>query len=162
MPTWVPGSSLGTGPRASRGFTILELLVVLTIVAVAVGVITFSIRDPAQTRLEQDAARLVALLETARTEARAGGFDVVWVPGAGDDDKGRDMQFRFVGLPAALALPSRWLDERVVAQVVGRTSLVLGPDAILPPQRVVLRLDDQRLEVGTDGLSAFAVVPAEP
>lgn len=159
MPTSAPGSSHRSGRTTARGFTILELLVVLTIVALAVGVITFTIRDPAQTRLEHEAARLVSLLETARTEARTGGFDVLWVP-AGEGAEGEG--FRFVGLPAATALPVRWLEPRVVAQVVGGKALLLGPDAILPPQRVVLHLDDQRLEIGSDGLSAFAVLTAEP
>ncbi len=151
MPTSAPGSK-------ARGFTLIELVVVLAIVAVAAGVITFAIRDPAQTRLDQEAVRLVALLESARTEARTGGWNVVWVPG--NDAEGR--QFRFVGLPKGLELPTRWLDERVAAQVVGGTSLVLGPDAILPPQRLVLRLDDRSLEIGTDGLASFAVVEPAP
>lgn len=151
MPTSVPGSK-------ARGFTLIELVVVLAIVAVAAGVITLAIRDPAQTRLDHEAVRLASLLESARAEARNGGWAVVWVPGA--DAEGR--QFRFVGLPKGLEMPTRWIDERVAAQVVGGTSLVLGPDAILPPQRVVLQLDDRRLEVATDGLGSFAVVEPGP
>jgi general secretion pathway protein H len=153
MPTSAPGSRVGA---AARGFTLIELVVVLAIAALAAGVITLAIREPAQTALDQEAVRLVALLETARAESRAGGFSVVWVPAAGTDEPG----FRFVGLPAALALPSRWLDGRVAARVVGGTSVVLGPDAILPPQRIVLALEDRRLEIASDGLGAFAV--AEP
>jgi general secretion pathway protein H len=49
----------------------------------------------------------------------------------------------------------------VSAQIVGGTTLVLGPDAILPPQRIVLRLEDQRLELASDGLGPFAVASAE-
>ena len=55
-------------------------------------------------------------------------------------------------------MPTRWLDPQVSAQVVGGTTLVLGPDAILPAQRIVLRLADRRLELATDGLGPFAVV----
>ena len=57
-------------------------------------------------------------------------------------------------------LPTRWLDSAVNAQVIGATSLVLGPEAILPPQRLVLRLGERRLDIGSDGIAAFAVVPA--
>lgn len=154
MPTSAPGSNARTHRRA-RGFTLIEVMVVMAIVAIGVGLATLAIRDPAGTRLELDAARLATLLESARTEARTGGMAVAWIP---TQDPQRD-PFVFAGLPPGLALPTRWLDPEVSAQVVGSNQVVLGPDAILPPQRIVLRLDDRRLEVASDGLSAFAVVP---
>jgi general secretion pathway protein H len=76
------------------------------------------------------------------------------VPAANADEA----PFRFVGLRAKSTLPERWLDDRVRAHVIGNNSVVLGPDAILPPQRIVLSLDAQRLEVASDGLAAFAVI----
>jgi general secretion pathway protein H len=96
---------------------------------------------------------------------------VIWVPrgggGAADggaDAQGRALHFRFVGLPTARALPTRWLDERVSAEVVGARTVVLGPSAILPPQRIVLSLEQQRLELASDGLGPFVVAqsPAAP
>jgi general secretion pathway protein H len=153
-----PASPARRCAAADAGFTLIELMVVVAIVALGAALVSLAIRDPAETRLENEAARLVALLETARVEARAGGFAVSWVP---TSDPQTGSAFRFVGLPAAMALPSHWVDDRVGAQVVGGApGLVLGPEAILPPQRVVLTLDDRKLEVGTDGLSAFAVVAA--
>ena len=74
--------------------------------------------------------------------------------------QGEDLHFQFVGLPKALALPGRWLDTRVAAQVVGARALVLGPEAILPAQRIVLSLGERRLELVSDGLGPFTV--AEP
>ena len=41
--------------------------------------------------------------------------------------------------------------------MVGANSLVLGPEAILPPQRIVLQLADKRLELASDGLGPFIV-----
>jgi general secretion pathway protein H len=39
---------------------------------------------------------------------------------------------------------------------------VLGPSAILPPQRIVLTLGDQRLELASDGLGPFEVSQTAP
>jgi general secretion pathway protein H len=130
-------------------------MVVMAIIAIGAGLVSLAIRDPAETRLDNEAARLVALLETARTEARAGVLDVLWVPATDQ----RAEPFQFVGLPASMKLPTHWLDERVSAQIIGGTVVTLGPEAILQPQRIVLRLEDRRLEIASDGLAAFAVVP---
>lgn len=139
---------------AVRGFTLIELLLVLAIIAVAVGMASLALRDGNAARLEEEGARLAALLEMARAEARVSGMPVFWVPGSTEDGR----QFRFVGLSAMQTLPTRWLDAATVAQVIGNASVVLGPEAILPAQRIVLRLADQRLELASDGLRPFAVV----
>ncbi|MDZ7591683.1 MAG: prepilin-type N-terminal cleavage/methylation domain-containing protein [Rubrivivax sp.] len=166
MPTWVPGSSRGRPvparavPRARRGFTLLELLVVIAIVALSAGVVSLALRDGDAAQLEEEGARLTALLEMARADSRVAGVAVRFVPAA-DAQAPEGPQFRFVGLPAQRTMPTRWLDPRVSAQIVGGTTLVLGPDAILPPQRIVLRLQDQRLELASDGLGPFAVATAD-
>lgn len=154
MRTSVPGSSRRSKRRA--GFTLIEVMVVMAVIAIGVAVVAFAVRDPAATRLERDAERLAALLEIARAEARATGLPARWVPAANADET----PFRFVGLRAGSKLPERWLDDQVQAQIVGASSVVLGPDAILPPQRILLSLQAQRLEVASDGLAAFAVVGA--
>jgi general secretion pathway protein H len=165
MPTSGRGSSPAGPTVRRRGFTLIELLVVLALVAIATGVVSLALRDSAASRLEEEGARLAALLESARAEARAAGLAVRWLPGPGDAGAlpgGSDAPpaFRFVGLPERLQPALRWLDPRTSAQVIGAPALLLGPDAILPPQRVTLSLDDRRLDVGTDGLGPFAVLPA--
>ena len=50
----------------ARGFTLLELLVVLSIMALATVGVGLAMRDGTQAQLERDAERLAALLESAR------------------------------------------------------------------------------------------------
>ncbi len=156
--------------HGGRGFSLVELLIVIAIIAISVSLVALALPDGDATRLEEDGARLAALLEMARTEARVSGASVRWVPRLqGEADPTRDgsaqtAQFRFVGLPprheprAEPDWPTRWLDPRVSAQVVGGTTLLLGPEPILPPQSVVLRLGERRLELASDGLGPFAPV----
>ena len=151
------GRSLARAP-AQRGFTLIELMLVVVLIAVASAVASLSLRDPAATRLEQEAARLVALLEAARSEARASGLQASWEPRAGPTG---GAGFRFVGLPASSDLPNQWLTAGVSADVTGARAVVLGPEPLIGAQRIVLRLDDQRLVLATDGIGPF-VVSSEP
>ena len=153
-----------------RGFTLIELLIVVAIVALASTLATLALRDPDASALEREADRLSALLEAARAESRASGLAVRWVPApasqAGEqagEEAGEENapHFRFVGLPAALNLPQRWLTPQVQAEVVGARSLLLGPEPLIGAQRVSLRLGDRRLTLATDGLGPFEPQPAD-
>ena len=150
-------SAPGSRARAAGGFTLIELLVVVALVAIASAVVSLALRDPTADRLEQEAVRLAAMLEAARAEARASGLPVRWVPL--DDAAQGGPGFRFVGLPAPAAQPRPWLHEGVSAQVVGAAAVQLGPEPLIAPQRIVLRLDERQLVLASDGLGPFVVVP---
>ena len=154
MPTSAPGSERGR----QRGFTLLELMVVVAMIAITTAVVSFAIPDPSNTRLEREAARLIALLESARTQARAGAMTVLWVP----QPNGQEADFQFIGLPAALRPANQhWLQPDIQAQVVGGKSIVLGPEPVIGAQSVILRSEDKQIIVGTDGLSPFAVISGD-
>lgn len=127
----------------------------MALIAIAVGVATIALRDPAASQLDQEAVRLAALLEGARAESRASGvavrFELVNEPPA-------EQSFRFVGLPSTEPLPTRWLAEGVSAEIIGLRSLSLGPEPLIGPQRIVLRLGERNLALATDGLGPFAPV----
>jgi len=142
-------------PGRASGFTLIELLVVLVMIAIASAVASLALRDPAATRLDHEAARLVALLESARTEARASGLPASWQPRA--EQVGAE-GFRFIGFPPSSTLPSNWLNAGVTAEVVGARAVVLGPEPLIGAQRIVLRLDDQRITLATDGIGPFVAV----
>jgi general secretion pathway protein H len=130
-------------------------MVVIVIVGVASAAVVLTLRDRSQSKLEEEGARLSALLETARTQSRIVGTDVRWAPLTSGG-------FQFIGLPslATQELPSHWLDSGTTATVVGAPQLLLGPEPLLPAQRVVLHLGEREIAVGTDGLSPFQIVDA--
>jgi general secretion pathway protein H len=150
-------SAPGSKPRrAAAGFTLLELMVVVLIVAVATGMVSVALRDRSQSQLETEGARLSALLETARTQSRIIGTDVSWQPLSTGG-------FEFDGLPPAVLkdLPRAWLQGDTTATIVGAKAIKLGPEPLLPAQRVVLHLGDRELAVGTDGLAPFQIVDTQ-
>ncbi|MDO9165761.1 MAG: prepilin-type N-terminal cleavage/methylation domain-containing protein, partial [Rhodoferax sp.] len=53
----------------SAGFTLLELLVVVAIMAMASAGVGFAMRDSSQVQLDREAQRLAALLESARARS---------------------------------------------------------------------------------------------
>ncbi len=131
---------------------------VVALIAIAAGMISLSLRDPAATRLEQDAARLSALLESARAESRASGLGVRWLP----QGRSEGEDFQFIGLSPASELSNqprlrRWLDPQVRAQVGAGGDVRLGPEPLIGEQLIVLRLGEQSLALRTDGLGPFTV-----
>ena len=147
-----------TQTHARHGFTLVELLVVLVLIAVAVGVTSLALRDSSATALDREALRLGALLEAGRAEARASGMLVRFElspPGAAQ-------AFRFVGLPPRVDLPTQWLTPGVQARIVGARALVLGPEPLIGAQRIELQLDERRLVLSTDGLAPFKPLENQP
>ena len=143
----------------ARGFTLIELMVVVALIAIAVSVASLALRDGSQVRLEREAERLAALLEGARAEARAGQLRGLWEPTSGANSDGND--FRFTGLPKG-DRPLRWMTPGVTVEIVGRRYVVLGPEPLIGAQRILLRLDDQRVALFTDGLGPFTIDQGTP
>jgi len=147
MPTSAAGSN-----RAS-GFTLLELLIVVALMALATAGVSLSLRDTSQTLLDREATRLAAVLEAARAQSRASGLAIRWISVAGG--------YRLEGLPPTQI--TTWLDP--LTQVRDPITLVLGPEPLIGPQSVTLihgASPDRALRVTTDGLRPFTVEAVQP
>lgn len=145
--------------RHALGFTLLELMVVVAIAALAAAGVTLAWRDSDAERLEREALRLTALIESARAQSRVTGLPVAWRAAPGG--------FEFLGLQRAstgTAPPALqpWLFDKTTATVLqpaGAPVLMLGPEPVVPQQRLVLALGERRLVMGTDGVGPFKVTP---
>ncbi len=140
--------------RRPFGFTLLELLVVVSIIAIASAGVSFVIRDNSQTVLEREGERLAALLEAGRALSRTSGQAVRWR----DTPQG----FHFEGANAD-RLPANWLSPDTAVQWDAATTphvLILGPEPIIEAQAITLVQKSRRLRLATDGLRPFAVQTA--
>ena len=166
MPTSAAGSEGRSGCRMKprprphpglsnwqRGFTLIEILVVLAIVALGTGALVWALRDSASQQLDEEAQRLSALLEAGRAHSRTSGVALRW--------RSSDTGFVIETLPLGLApvQTHAWLYPQTRASV---STLWLGPEPILPPQSLVLTQGDGSrgsVRVASDGLRAFGTSP---
>lgn len=62
-------SATGSAPRGERGFTLLEITLVIAILGIVLGVVVPRLRDPGQAELKAQARRLVMTFRLVRSEA---------------------------------------------------------------------------------------------
>ena len=137
------------GKRAADGFTLLELLVVIVIMAVATAGVGLALRGSSATQLEREAQRLAALFESARAQSRMSATAVSW--------RATPSGFTFEGLTGA-TMPSTWLGNDVRAADSG--VVMLGPEPIIRPQQIRLvsiSEPESSVRVVTDGVKPFSV-----
>ena len=141
-----------------RGFTLMELMVVVAIIAIASAGVMFAIPDASATALERDAQRLAALLDSARAQSRASGLAITW--------RSTEQGFVFEGMAKIknektgemedlVKFPTTWLSNETQAEVAN--SLALGPEPIIAPQEVLLRHAARSLTLATDGIRPFSI-----
>jgi general secretion pathway protein H len=152
--------------QRQRGHTLLELLVVLTIIGFAMTGVSLSLRDSTQTQLERESQRLVAVLEAARAQSRTSGVALIWQT----TPEGYAIRPAHANnTPSPLSTKTEtWLAQGTQAVVSATTPnwVVLGPEPILSPTRITLSIatadrgkPSATLSVGTHGLRPFQVVP---
>ena len=149
----------------ARGFTLLELLVVLVIVGVMLGVVSFNAMPSSHQALENEARRIALLLQLARDEAIVRNSPVafeadgeryrfllrtnkIWGPLEKDDLlREREFQRSPVTLLITPALPPS----------SGPMRIVFGREPVDKPFVLTLAVEDVHVDIRADGIGHFVV-----
>jgi general secretion pathway protein H len=146
--------------RRTSGFTLLEVLVVVVILAVLVSLATVRLAPDSRQSLREEATRLAAVLGHAHDEAIVTGAAFAWHPDANGYRFVRrdpDRVWRAVVRDAALRARTFTTGVQLAAvETPERTTNATPAIVILPtgtsgPFRITLALDEHRMRVTSDG-----------
>ncbi|WP_369038943.1 type II secretion system minor pseudopilin GspH [Stenotrophomonas maltophilia] len=145
--------------RAPRGFTLIELMVVLVIIGICtagIGLGLGSLLDPAR-QLRQEAEQLAQRLQVARDEARIDGRPLRWQADAEGYRFSRREGSRWVDLHRDdLLRPQHWRAAGITVQP--RAAIELSAEWIGVPWELALSLDGRQLRLRDDGSGQLQVV----
>ncbi|QNM97699.1 GspH/FimT family pseudopilin [Chitinimonas koreensis] len=158
--------------RRTAGFTLLEILVVLVIIAIIVTLAAVRFGPSDGDLLQRESERLSLLLESARDEAIAGGAMLAFgLDGQGYRFWSQDAQGQWQVIENNDALRPRALPEQVQVetmqvnlQPLARDGRILfAPTGVNAPFELLLRAGDMRRALRADALGRIDLVdPALP
>lgn len=145
--------------KAQRGFTLLEILVAMTIAGVLMAAVGLSIRS-ADRGLQTDSQRIALLLSLAREEAQIRGAPIRFEANADE--------FRFVIRRGQQWVPilddrdlraRQWTDETklVLRREDGLEVIEFGRDLVDSPFELLMSRDGESQTVYANGLGMFEV-----
>jgi general secretion pathway protein H len=153
--------------RSQRGFTLLELLVVLVIVGIMLGFVTLNAMPSGRQALQNEAQRIALLMQLARDEAivrnRPVAFEAdqyryrfwildennVWQP-INRDDMLREREFQRA--PVSLSI-----DPPMMGQNNNTLRIVFGREPVDKPFVLSLSIGDSIVAIRADGVGNFTV-----
>ena len=155
--------------RLASGFTLVELMVVLVVLAVTASLVSWSVSAARGHGLESAAEQLAATLEQARWQAIATGRRIAWelpqtsgaagstMPQARWYEQTQDGNWHLRVTPAAAALADVSVTI-VQPRSAGNTParLVLGPEPAGVAVCILLMQEGSTVAVASDGIAPFA------
>jgi len=141
-----------------RGFTLIELMVVLAVIGIATGLLTLSLRGNDTRRLTEEAGRLAALFRMAQSESRLTGRPILWQADLGG------YRFRTLGqepgppVTEELARERKWPLE---VERVERAELLFGREPLREPAEVTIAARGAVVHVALDALGNARVAGCE-
>lgn len=163
--------ALARRPDGNRGFTLIELMVVVVIIGIMATVVTIT-AFPNRNDLRTDAQRLLHLFQLAQTEVRMDGRPITWQANRDGYRFERQQRFFQPGEPLPTAVsnappdvftndaslrPRRWATAPVAVQVQPPGPVVFTHEWILPPMRLVLSNDQGRVTIERDASGRYAI-----
>ncbi len=131
------GCTLIVNARAPRGFTLIEILVVVAIVGVIALVVTLSVTGSGERQVRREAERFEALVGQACEQAELGGREIGVVVGGGGYAFRLMAGNDWVDFPPESTLrPRRWVGGLSVVLTRDGRSVDLGTAADATPQLV--------------------------
>lgn len=161
MPTSAPGNS-------ERGFTLVEVLVVLVIVAIAASMVSLSV-GRGENPLRNDAQRLADAFSVAQSEARSDGRPIRWLAGAEGwafERRGRSDNISAeedAPLPVdrlerdAVLRPRAWSAGPVQLQLAPDRPLVFNTEWVAAPMTLTLRAAGAQVVLERDAAGRYEI-----
>ncbi|MFW2440431.1 MAG: pilus assembly FimT family protein, partial [Arenicellales bacterium] len=167
---------LETIPMNQKGFTLIEIMVVMFLIALTVGIVSVNFRHDTSQVVETEARRFIALVEQMCQESIIQGrvFAVAadgataysfvslvngnWVPVADDDIFYTRQLPEEISITIALQEPRQKADKK---DEKDRTYLHCEPDGFMPPFSAVFDLEEVRYRVETNEMHKMEIKVAE-